>query len=157
MTVYNLVDSYQGFGIRCCLRLQVITLKVEVKFPSENFEFIKAWPFYKSSDFSRLRSVQTGCGAHPASCSMDIGWNFSWRKAAGTWRWSSNCRINNARSYTLSSHAFIVLRLIQLRANSPLSYMVLNASKTQLLCHACVLVKLVLQSVLRDVTAFLVY
>jgi len=33
--------------------------------------------------------------------------------------------------------------------------MVLNASMTQLLCHVCVLVKLVLQPLLRDVTTFL--
>jgi len=51
----------------------MITLKVDVTFPSETFEFKKAGDFYKPSDFSRLRSVQTGCGAHPASFSMDIG------------------------------------------------------------------------------------
>jgi hypothetical protein len=51
----------------------MITLKVEVTFPSETFEFIKAWAFYKSTDFSSLRSAQTGCGVHPASYSKDIG------------------------------------------------------------------------------------
>jgi hypothetical protein len=73
MTVYNFVDSYQGFGIRCCLRYQIITLNIEVIFPSETFVFINAWAFYKPSDFSRLQSVQTGCVDHVAFCSMDIG------------------------------------------------------------------------------------
>jgi len=72
MTVYNLVDSYEGFRIRSCLHDQMITLKVEVTFPFETFEFIKAWAFYKSSDFSRLRSNQTGCEIHPSSRSMDM-------------------------------------------------------------------------------------
>jgi hypothetical protein len=35
-------------------------------------------------DFSLLHSVQTGSGAHPASCSEGTEDNFLWGKAVGT-------------------------------------------------------------------------
>jgi hypothetical protein len=41
-----------------------------------------------SKDFSSILCVQTGSGAHPASCTMGTGGPFPWRKsAAGAWRW----------------------------------------------------------------------
>jgi hypothetical protein len=38
-------------------------------------------------DFSLLHSVQTGSGAHPASCPMGTKVPFSGSRAAGAWNW----------------------------------------------------------------------
>jgi hypothetical protein len=58
-------------------------------------------------DFSYSLSVQTGSGAHPASCTMGTGGPFPGSKsAAGAWRWPLNPhlvpRSRMSRSYTSS-------------------------------------------------------
>jgi hypothetical protein len=41
-----------------------------------------------AKDFSSILCVQTGSGAHPASCAMGTGGPFPGGKsAAGAWRW----------------------------------------------------------------------
>jgi hypothetical protein len=62
-----------------------------------------------AKDFSCILRVQTGSGAHPASCTMGTGGPFPGDKsAAGAWRWPltpSSAEVENEELYLLSPQA----------------------------------------------------
>jgi hypothetical protein len=62
-------------------------MELPVKYPL----FLSAFPQQIFATYSNIRfsaPVQTGPGAHPASCTMGTG-SFLGGKAAGAWSWST--------------------------------------------------------------------